>query len=81
MTTTKLKKQNKGFSLVELIIVIAIIAIISAAIAPQIIRYIDKARKQKDIEAANTIYEAASLALASTDDALRDAWEKKTGEK
>lgn len=81
MTTTKLKKQNKGFSLVELIIVIAIIAIISAAIAPQIIRYIDKARKQKDIEAANTIYDAASLALASTDDALRDAWEKKTGEK
>lgn len=79
MTTTKLKKQNKGFSLVELIIVIAIIAIITAAVVPQIIRYIDKARKQKDVETASVIYEAAALALASTDDSVRDAWERKTG--
>ena len=33
--------KNKGFSLVELIIVIAIIAILSAALAPQIMKYIE----------------------------------------
>ena len=37
--------KNKGFSLVELIIVIAIMAILAAAIAPALIRYIDKSRK------------------------------------
>ena len=36
--------KNKGFSLVELIIVIAIMAILAAAIAPALIRYIDKSR-------------------------------------
>ncbi|MCR4608656.1 MAG: prepilin-type N-terminal cleavage/methylation domain-containing protein [Eubacterium sp.] len=78
--TTTLKK-NKGFSLVELIIAIAIMAILAAIIGLAIIRYINKARKQRDVTAAETIYEAASLALASADDSVRDAWEKKTGEK
>lgn len=50
---------NKGFSLVELIIVIAIMAILAAAIAPALIRYIDKSRKATDVDAANTILEAA----------------------
>ena len=35
------KTNNKGFSLVELIIVIAIMAILAGAIAPALIRYID----------------------------------------
>lgn len=52
------KRFDKGFSLVELIIVIAIMAILAAAIAPAIIRYIDKSRKATDVDAANTIYEA-----------------------
>ena len=41
------KTNNKGFSLVELIIVIAIMAILAGAIAPALIRYIDKSRKSK----------------------------------
>lgn len=73
-------KKNKGFSLVELLIAIAIMAVLAAVIALSIIRYIDKARKQRDVTAAETIYEAASLAIASADDSVRDAWEKKTGE-
>jgi prepilin-type N-terminal cleavage/methylation domain-containing protein len=47
--------NNKGFSLVELIIVIAILAILSAAIAPALIRYINKARKADDIATADSI--------------------------
>ena len=38
---------NKGFSLVELIIVIAIMAILAAAIAPALTRYIDKSRREE----------------------------------
>ncbi len=70
------RKVNKGFSLVELIIVVAIIAILAATIAPILIRYIDKARKQRDVAVAETIYHAANLALASSDDKVRDSWEQ-----
>ena len=38
-------KKNNGFSLVELIIVIAIMAILATVIAPALIRFIDKSRK------------------------------------
>ncbi len=68
------KKGNKGFSLVELIIVIAIMSILAAAIAPAIIRYIDKARKSVDIETAQCIFEAANLASASWDDGVNEGW-------
>ena len=59
-----MKKNNKGFSLVELIIVIAIMAILAGAIAPALIRYIDKSRKSNDISAAKTIKTAVETALS-----------------
>ena len=62
-----MKKSNKGFSLVELIIVIAIMAILAAAIAPALIRYIDKSRKADDVQFFGQIQSAASAALANED--------------
>ena len=59
--------KNKGFSLVELIIVIAIMAILAAAIAPALIRYIDKSRKADDVAAAETVNTAVNAALANED--------------
>ena len=59
--------KNKGFSLVELIIVIAIMAILAAAIAPALIRYIDKSRRSDDVAAAETINTSAQAALANED--------------
>lgn len=61
------KMNNKGFSLVELIIVIAIMAILAASIAPALIRYIDKSRKSNDVTAAGTIKTAVDSALANED--------------
>ncbi|MBR3539735.1 MAG: prepilin-type N-terminal cleavage/methylation domain-containing protein [Eubacterium sp.] len=57
------KNLNKGFSLVELIIVIAIMAILAAAVAPALIRYIDKSRITDDVNTASTIAKAVELAL------------------
>lgn len=64
----KIWVDNKGFSLVELIIVIAIIAILSAAIAPALIRYINKARKADDIAAADTIGISVTAAVTDNED-------------
>ena len=69
--------KNKGFSLVELIIVIAIMAILAAAIAPALIRYIDKSRRSDDVAAAETINTAVQSALANED--AYDEVQKKLG--
>lgn len=61
------KTNNKGFSLVELIIVIAIMAILAGAIAPALIKYIDKSRKSNDVSSAKTIKTAVETALGNED--------------
>ena len=55
------KTNNKGFSLVELIIVIAIMAILVGVLAPQFIKYVERSRESTDlqnVEEAKTAVEA-----------------------
>lgn len=59
------KMNNKGFSLVELIIVIAIMAILAGAIAPALIRYIDKSRRSNDVSSCDTIETSVNTALGT----------------
>lgn len=60
-------KNNKGFSLVELIIVIAIMAILAGALAPALIKYINKSRQSTDIQNADTLRTAVQTALSNPD--------------
>lgn len=60
-------KNNKGFSLVELIIVIAIMAILVGIMAPQLIKYIEKANITADEELLDAIYDAVVYASVDPD--------------
>ena len=56
-------KNNKGFSLVELIIVIAIMAILVGVMAPQLIKYIEKSKVSADTQAADAVHSAILTAM------------------
>lgn len=56
-------KNNKGFSLVELIIVIAIMAILVGVMAPQLIKYIEKTNVSSDTQLADTCKSALTTAM------------------
>lgn len=58
------KMNNKGFSLVELIIVIAIMAVLIGVMAPQFLRYVEQSRRSTDISNAQSIATAIQADIA-----------------
>ncbi len=60
----KSNNTNKGFTLVELIIVVAVIAILATVLAPQYIRYVERSRQSNDLQVATNLMRATTVALA-----------------
>ncbi len=65
------KMNNKGFTLVELIVVLVILAILAAVLVPTLLGYIDRAKSEKDYSTAQSIRVACQSAIA-------EAYAKKT---
>ena len=60
-------KNNKGFSLVELIIVIAIMAILVGVMAPQLIKYVEKTNESSDAQLCDSVRTAITTAAMDPD--------------
>ena len=62
----KKELNNKGFSLVELIIVIAIMAVLMGVLAPQYLKYVKSSKVSTDITNAEEIATAINVAVADS---------------
>ncbi|MCR4813914.1 MAG: prepilin-type N-terminal cleavage/methylation domain-containing protein [Lachnospiraceae bacterium] len=60
-----MKKNNKGFTLVELIVVLVILAILAAILVPALLGYIDRAREKQYVLNAKSALTAAQAQLSS----------------
>lgn len=58
------KQNNKGFSLLELIVSIAIIAVLTGMLAPQFFQYIERAREARDLQTMQSVYTVVQAALS-----------------
>ncbi|HCT64116.1 MAG TPA: prepilin-type cleavage/methylation domain-containing protein [Lachnospiraceae bacterium] len=64
---TQKRMGNKGFSLVELIIVVAIMAVLVGILAPQYLKYVERSRVAADDAIAEQIKSGVSVLLTDDD--------------
>ena len=67
-------KNNKGFSLVELIIVIAIMAVLVGVLAPTYLQYVEKSKKSNDVQTVDSIVNALEICAIDPEVQVAGDW-------
>ena len=65
LLTENQEKRNKGFTLVELIVVLVILAILAALLIPALLGYIDRAKTRQKLLDARNCLQAAQAELST----------------
>ena len=64
------KNHAKGFTLIEVVIVIAIISVLMMILVPSVMGYVKYAKRKATVANAKTIYSAVVRTIAANDDAM-----------
>ena len=65
--TQRINTDNKGFSLVELIVVVLIMGILTIGLTPQVLKWVNNARIASDMDYMHSLESAVSYALMNAD--------------
>ena len=71
-------KKNRGFSLIELIVVVAIMAVLVGVMAPAYLRYVEKARRQTCYSNMDNVVREVQLLAYSDPDFMERLAEEAT---
>ena len=62
-----MKKDNRGFSLVELIVVVLIMAIVAVILSAAIIKWVNNSRNSTDVQTRNSLRDNVAISLTNVD--------------
>ena len=62
---SKMKKDNNGFSLVELIVVVLIMAIVALAVSAAIIKWVNNSRNSSDVQTKNSLRDNVAISITN----------------
>ncbi len=68
----KVKKNQKGFSLVELVVVVLIMGVLTVSLAPQVMKWVAEARKGADSRVRDNLKSVAQAAVAEYENVAGD---------